>query len=154
MAWVVGIGIFLFLLFAFPKQIVGVIVFIALAGLALWAYIEAQSNAAAKERARIVTSVNASNGCSDPEYPIGVTFSNGTDKRITEIGFTLAATRRGYSSSVYSRYLTNDRIMNAGQVYFGCWRIDPWDLQYGQIKGFDVKTLEWTSTISSVRFAK
>jgi hypothetical protein len=55
MAWVIGIGIFLFLLFAFPRAVVGLIALcgVGIGGFFLWNKIETD------ERNRLRTAVTA-----------------------------------------------------------------------------------------------
>jgi hypothetical protein len=154
MAWVVGIGIFLFFLFAFPKQ-VGLLILILLGiGAATWIYSTAESNAAAKERSKIVMSARTDIGCDDPQFPIGVSISNGTKKQINSVDFTILAKRPGYSSDVYSHFHTSDRILKPGDVYFACWSLASYELNYGKLKGEDIKALNWSTRVSSVRFSE
>lgn len=154
MAWVVGIGIFLFLLCAFPKQIGAIVLIIAVCGLFAWLYNDGQMKAAARERAKITMSARADLGCNDPEYPIGVSISNGTTKRINSIYFMLAARRPGFSSDIYSYYHTSDRILDPGDVYFACWSLSSYETSHGKIRGEDIKALNWSTRLSSVRFAE
>lgn len=154
MVWVVGIGIFLFLLFAFPKQVGGLILLLAAIGGATWAYQSAKSDAEAKERSKIVMSARTDIGCEDPQFPIGVSISNGTKKQINSVDFTLLAKRPGYSSEVYSHFNTSDRILKPGDVYFACWSLASYELNYGKLKGEDIKALNWSTRVASVRFAE
>ncbi|WP_284765363.1 hypothetical protein [Agrobacterium sp. CFBP2214] len=154
MAWVVGIGIFFFLLFAFPKQVGGLILILLAIGGAAWIYSNAESKAAAKERSKIVTSARTDLGCADPQFPIGVSISNGAKKQINSVDFTISAKRPGYSSEVYSNFHTSDRILKPGDVYFACWSLSRYETTYGKLKDENIKALNWSARVISVRFSE
>jgi hypothetical protein len=154
MAWVVGIGIFLFLLCAFPKQIGSIALLIVACCIIAWLYSDAQSKAAVKLRAKITISVSIGSGCNDPQYPISVSISNGTNKRINSVYFKLSARRPGFSSEIYSYTETSDRILNPGDRYIACWSLSSYEMDYGKIKGEDIRALSWSARLSSVNFAE
>jgi hypothetical protein len=88
LAWVIGIGIFVFLLFRFPKKTVGtVMLVIALAGIAFgWVTWQGERARAAFEREKksIVTATRFDAGsCKDAAWPILVVISN-TDSDVEQ----------------------------------------------------------------------
>lgn len=155
MAWVVGIGIFIFLLCAFPRQIGAIILVIVGIITLFWVYSE--HNNRQKENAikkiNLFASIQSAL-CSDPIYPISVRFFNGTSKTINSISFTISAKREGFSSTIYSRYLNSDKILPANTEYSACWSISDYDLKYGEIKNYPLESLTWSATANNVIFAQ
>ncbi|ANL48629.1 hypothetical protein AMC87_CH04008 [Rhizobium phaseoli] len=144
MAWVVGIGIFLFLLFAFPRQIVGLIAILAAVIFGLWAYSSLNENARKASLRSLFVTVSAT--CNRSDYPLYVTLTNGTGKTVTSTSFKVSGYKPGYSSSVASEWLTTDKIMKPGEVYTACWRVN------GYGKEIDYSGLEWRAEVTSLDF--
>lgn len=151
MAWVVGIGIFLFLLFAFPKQtlvLVGVIL-VVVGAVASWQWWEHHQQQLAREQLKTEARYQGFE-CKDPR-PIGVMFWNQGKRTITEIWFSLQAHRKGFSKPVLRDWNTTDLIVKPGEAYVLCWGVP---LRYGQEKPDDIGELIWSAPVSAVSFSK
>lgn len=148
MAWVVGIGVALFLLFAFPKQIgilIGVAALLIVGAIGIY-----WINATQKERelSHVKLSAFYQPGQCSQEYPILINFENGTDKIIEKISFDLNGFRPGFSEAVSTDYyLSSDRIINPGANYRSCWK---YHKGYG--REFDPSKLQWEAVASNVHF--
>lgn len=148
MAWVVGIGLFLLLLFAFPKQVgvlIGLVCLIA-AGIGLYIYL--QNEMAARERAKISAFASVYPSCSDPNFPLLIDFTNNSKKRVMKIFFDIRGYREGFSDAIagdYSR--SSDRIIEPGASYTSCWT---YPNTYG--RQIDFTGLKWTVEVNTVRF--
>lgn len=150
MAWVVGIGVFLFLLFAFPKQVGSIILLIILAVGAFWLYLSQEQEANARRKAKILTVAGADSVCNDPEFPLKIQFTNTSDEKLLRVSYSLEGFQPGYSDVVVSDYLrSSDRIMQPGDVYSACWRYPE---AYG--KQVDYTGLKWVARVTSATFAK
>lgn len=148
MVWVVGIGIFLFLLLAFPKQIGAVILLIIVAIGALYFYLYQGQQARARKNAMILATAGADQACGS-EYPLQIKFTNTTSETLLKVNFDLYGYRPGYSDAVVSSYLrSSDRIMKPGDVYSACWRYPE---EYG--KRVDHTGLDWVVRVRSTQFA-
>lgn len=148
MAWVIGIGIGLFLLFAFPRQFGALLGIVALGIGALLLYFWSQSEQAKRDEANLVTSAHFDPlTCPDPAFPISVAFTNRTGKTVEYISFLLEAYRPGYSSAAYSNYQSWDRIMTPGQTYSACWSLASY-----KSESVDKLAVTWRATVSSIRF--
>lgn len=152
-AWVLGVGIGLWLLFRYPKKMgitIAVVVALATAGAGVlyWVQSTATRNheaevATLKTKARADSSV-----CTDPAYPIAVAFHNTSNRILEYVTFNLEARRPGYSSAVYSNYQTSDRILQPDDVYTSCWSL----ASYKNLGGHQAADLDWSVAIYSVRF--
>lgn len=155
MAWVIGIGIGLFLLVAFPKQMGAVILFLVLAGAGLFGFITLQEQQRAEEYRKREESISLSAtydaaGCS-AEYPILITIRNNYTQTIESLTFELGAYREGYSSPVYQGLsYKSDRIMAPGDTYTACWT-QP-GLYYGA-QETPPEGLTWRASYSYANFA-
>jgi hypothetical protein len=122
MAWVVGVGIALFIFFAFPKQSLALLALLAVIVGGFIAYYNAQSAALESQRQSIVAiaSIDARQ-CTDPKYPIYVTIHNGNGRTLNSVSFDLKAYIPGHSqASAYSSQLS-DQIITAGGTALFCW---------------------------------
>ncbi len=121
MVWVVGIGLGLLLLFAFPKQMGALIVLLVLAGAGLFGFLYLQDQQRAEEYRKREESITLSAtydaaGCS-AEYPILITIRNNYTQTIESLTFELGGYREGYSSPVYQGHsYESDRIMAPGDT--------------------------------------
>ncbi|WP_324134765.1 hypothetical protein [Bosea sp. (in: a-proteobacteria)] len=153
MAWVAGICIALFLLFAFPRQMALLIVLLVVAAVAVVALVSESNQKAAASRAREMALVEiTARGdmavCSDPLYPVVVAFVNRSPDRILNaVSFSLKAFRPGFSDPVLTAYaLRSDRIMRPGETYLSCWA-----KPVGQFPaGFTAQNLSWAAEKSSI----
>jgi uncharacterized membrane protein len=153
MAWVIGIGIFLFLLFAFPKQI-GFII-LCIVGVCIFYYVKAEHDS--KRKSELISMIKHraaadSKLCSDPNYPISVGFLNDTNKTINRISFILSSKREGFSSNISTSYLDSDKILKPNEGYVNCWSLSSYDLQYGKLKDYKISDLKWNVEILSADF--
>lgn len=123
MAWVVGIGFFLLLLFAFPKQM-GILIALCAMVVAVVVLYE-QFERADKQRlaARIMTVAMYSEARCSKEYPIVVETTNRSSKTIKKIYFDLQGYRENHSDTVLSSFTTSDRIMKPGESYVSCYKM-------------------------------
>jgi hypothetical protein len=134
MVWVVGIGIALFLLFTFPKQM-GVVILLLVVGACLLfggLYIaEQQRDAEYRKREESIT-LSASFDvvrCST-EFPIFISIRNGYTETIQALTFDLEGYREGFSSPIYRGVAyKSDRIIAPGETHTACWTQPP--LDYG-----------------------
>lgn len=147
MAWIIGIGIALFLFFSFPRQMLALVGILILGGGTIWFFVD-QSNrrkaeAREKELAQIVMRASGSKTvCTDPRYPVMVEVTNRSPNRtLLSVNFSLSAYKPGYSSSVMNAYsLTNDRILGPGETHIGCWSISEYQRPP---EGYNHETLQW-----------
>ena len=126
MAWVIGIGIFLFLLFAFPRTMVGLLVLcgVAIGGFLLWTKIE--NDERARKRASVTVTVSYDLDRCSPEYPLFVQIQNRSDNTVEKVSFGIEGHRSGFSDAIYdSGYLgySSDRIIASGNSWANCWTI-------------------------------
>lgn len=156
MAWIVGIGVGLFLLFAFPRQMGVVILFLVLAaaGIAGWIYLHDQQQAEERrqrEESITLSAAYGAGGCAG-EFPILINIRNNYTQTIESLTFELGGYREGYSSPVYegSSY-TSDRIIAPGQTYTACWTQPP--LDYGA-QEVPPAGLTWRASYSYANFAE
>jgi len=146
MAWVVGIGVALFLLFAFPRQVGLLILLVVAAGVVLWAVLAVQANNQAQQRASLVAAIGAGTPtCNDSTHPLMVSFDNETGKVVTLVRFRVAGHYPGHSTDVVSDYLSWDQIMQPRSLNTACWAI--YDLT---TKALPATAFEWTVEVTSV----
>jgi len=126
MAWVVGIGIFFFLLFVFPRAVIGLIVLcgVVIGGYILWT--EMENDERARKRATIsITVTHDLERCSS-DYPLFVRILNSSDDTVERVSFGIEGHRAGYSDPLYnSGYLgySSDRIISSGDGWANCWTL-------------------------------
>ena len=101
MAWVIGIGIFLFLLFVFPRAMVGLIVLcgVGIGGFLLWDKIKTDERA--RLRASVTVTVTHDLERCSPEHPLFVQIHNGSEGTIEKVSFGIEGNRAGYSDPLY-----------------------------------------------------
>ena len=126
MAWVIGIGIFLFLLGAFPRAIGG---FIVLCGLTIGFVLfldKQESDKRAKDRAAISITVSYNLDRCSPGFPLFIRIVNGSLKTLEAVSFSIEGHRTGYSKPLYeSDYLgySSDRIITSNDGWASCWTL-------------------------------
>ena len=133
MHWVLGIGIFLFLLFTFPRAMGALLALSALAigGFFLWIKIqsderEKRSDEREKRRASVAVIVDYDLDRCSSDYPLFVGVVNRSDSTIEKLSFGIEGHRTGYSDPLYSSgYLgyTTDRIIASGDGWGSCWTL-------------------------------
>lgn len=148
MIWIIGIGIFLFLLFAFPRQ-TGVTIGSLVAIVAvIVAYFYIQDQAEKSRVARVA--VQATYGgalCTDPNFPLLLVIHNGSDRTFAKLSIDVFANREGYSDSLVFENIYSDKIMQPNENYSACWSVG--DYQMKTLK-FPAPTLNWKAVISFV----
>jgi hypothetical protein len=157
MAWVIGIGIFLFLLFAFPRAMVGLLVLcgLAIGGWLLWTKLDTDKRA--RERATVSVTVAYDLERCSPEYPLFVGILNDSDNTIEAVSFGIEGHRAGYSEPLYdSGYLgySSDRIIVRGDSWASCWSLprQAYGASEQSIALNPPNTLVWTAKNTSPRF--
>ena len=157
MAWVVGIGIFLFLLFAFPRSMGALIVLcgLAIGGFLLWQKLEIDNRA--RERAAISITVSYDLERCSSDFPLFIEIVNGSDRTLEAVSFGIEGRRTGYSEPLYdSGYLgySSDRIIASNDGWANCWTLPR--QAYGasdQIIALNPPdTLTWSAKNPSPRF--
>jgi hypothetical protein len=148
MIWIVGIGMFLFLLFMFPRQTgitIGLLVGIA-AAIAGYFYLQDQAD----RRNRALVTVNAAYGrtlCTDPNFPLSLVIHNGSKVALDKLSIDVTANRVGYSDDVFFEYFSSDKIMQPNEYYSACWSLDDYKMKALQ---FSPLTLNWKAKASIV----
>ncbi len=157
MAWVIGIGIFLFLLFAFPRAMVGLIVLcgVAIGGFLLWTKIE--NDERARKRATVSVTVAYDLERCSPEFPLFVQILNRSDDTLEKVSFAIEGHRAGYSEPIYdSGYLgySSDRIITGGDGWANCWTLPrkAYGASEQRVALNPPETLVWTVTNTSPTF--
>lgn len=154
MAWVIGIGVGLFLLFVFPRQMGALILFLLLAaaGIGGWLYLHDQKLAEERRQKEEKITLSAAydiNRCSI-EFPILITIRNGYTETIKNMTFELGGYRHGYSSPIYREpFYKSDRIIAPGETYTACWTKPP--LDYGA-QEISPEGLTWRASYSYASF--
>ena len=147
LAWVIGVGIALLLLFRFPREMLIFVGFILLCGLGAWGYFYRENSLRETDQQSVVIVASLGNGCSDAEYPLSVVFQNHNKKRLMDVSFFLEGREPQHSKPVYTKYITWDGITDPGQSSSACWSIDQSSLN-DRIPA----ALEWSGKVSSVTF--
>ena len=144
-ATVLGIGIFVGLLLAFPRRMLWLLA--ALAGLAvvLGSLIAGYNYWSGYARQRDIDNLNMlvswnPTACS-VEYPLLVGLQNETGKELRAISFRIEGFRLGYSSSVtsWNNSYSSDKIVPSGEGFALCWQHPPLSTQID-----DLSTIIWT----------
>lgn len=159
MVWIVGIGIGLFLLFAFPRQMLLLIAGLTVLGLGTWAYLyyQEQSRKSLEEKVHVLVVYDADR-CNE-EFPLLVTIRNTSKETVESTSFDLSGFRSGHSAPVYQRgYLDykTDKIIPPGKGYSGCWRVpDPaYSVSQQTIAATPPEAAVWKVTRTNPRFQK
>ena len=157
MAWVIGIGIFLFLLFAFPRAVVGLIALcgVGIGGFFLWNKIETDERN--RLRASVTVTVTHDLERCSLEYPLLVRIHNGSENAVEKVSFGIEGNRAGYSDPLYdSGYLgySSDKIIAGGEGWTSCWTLprQAYGTSEQRIALYPPETLVWTVTGSSPVF--
>jgi len=148
MAWVIGIGIFLFLLFVFPRAMVGLIILcgVVIGGWLLWDKIKSEERA--RKRSAVSITVTHDLEMCSPEHPLLVRILNGADDTVEKVKFGIEGRRAGYSDPLYDSFrgYSSDRIIASGAEWASCWALPQKD--YGvseqRIALNPPETLVWT----------
>jgi hypothetical protein len=154
MAWVVGIGVFLALLFGFPKQVGILMAALVAVGGILFAYVSYTDNKASEEFRKKQQAVSMwafynEEKCSK-DFPILVRINNGYTKTLLEVSFSLSGYREGYSRPVYEAgYLVSDRIVAPQQMQETCWSLPR--LNTGEV-GSSPSELNWRINVSYPKY--
>lgn len=158
MAWVVGLGIFAFLAFNFPKQ-VGGLVLILIAAAGAW-YLWDSNEKAKREREKssiVLFAAMDPSSCPTADHPLRVSFTNGSKRTVTKIDFSITGRRNGYSGAIFSSgygRLQTDRIIPPGQTWHECWSSPPLSFGVQQNAIIPPQVAEWSASASYITFAK
>lgn len=127
MIWVVGIIGGLFLLFAFPKQMLWLIAILtAIVGL-FWGYNSYTASVEKSRRDSVFVVVEQSRKNCPPDYPIPVTFNNASSQTINSMSFSITASKMGYSDNAYLGYYTSTKILGPHQMFETCYSLIDYD---------------------------
>ena len=126
LAWVIGIGGALYLLFRFPRAsliFIGVLTAIGL-GVAGFAYVK---NQLAERKAAMVegTITYDTERCSS-DYPLFIGMVNGSDDTVERVSFGVEGRREGFSDPLFNsgyRSYSTDRILASGEGWGNCWTL-------------------------------
>lgn len=158
MEWVVGIGIYAFLLFQYPKKTViltSIMVFIVTL---IVGYIYLDDYLRKKRGAAIRIAVSFDLWKCSSEYPLLITIKNDSGSIMNSVKFSLEGIRSGYSDPIYEssfqQYRT-DKIIRSGESYENCWKVP--QLSYerpgGDKERFPPQNLNWQASWISPRFS-
>ncbi|MBY3344895.1 hypothetical protein [Rhizobium laguerreae] len=158
MVWVAAAIVFVVLLVRFTRfTIWAIVVVIAIGalGVALMVATDSARQAARKkEISKVLLRADVNSAACKPEYPMHVSFSNGNDFAIDEVSFRIYAHQFGHSNSLYSDYLTSDRVLKPGDEYGACWALNTYSAPNGLISGMKPADLEWAAEVSYVTRSK
>lgn len=145
MGWAIGIGVFLFLLFAFPEQMLGLIGLCLLIGLAVVAYFWINDLKERRVASQIGVAASYAPSLCSPNFPIMVTTQNNTRRVVTKVYFNLVGFRPNHSDSVASAYQSSDRILKPSEAYGGCY-----PLPFG-FSATDPAAVNWRAEVTKVQ---
>jgi hypothetical protein len=116
------------LLFAFPRTMVALAAFAAMAlGIFIWRD-SAESSRRAREEAEVIITAYPTvpaPGCPNG-FPISVAFANHSQRTVTEISWKLEVRRKGYSSNLIDYFdasRTSDKILKPNDFIAFCYSI-------------------------------
>lgn len=126
LAWVVGIGGALYLLFRFPRRsliFIGVVVAI---GAAVGGFFYVQDQLAKRKSAKVTGKIFYDLERCSAEYPLWIGILNDSDDTVEQFSFDVEGHLEGYSDplydSGYSGY-SSDRIIPSGEGVTACWTL-------------------------------
>lgn len=126
LAWVVGIGGALYLLFRFPRPsliFIGVMVAI---GAAVGGFFYAQDQLVKRKAAKVTGQIFYDLEKCSAEYPLWIGILNESDDTVEKFAFSIEGHLEGYSDplydSGYSGY-SSDRIVPSGEGITACWTL-------------------------------
>ena len=126
MAWIVGIGISLLLLFMFPRAVGAVLLLIALLAGGLFLWIKVDGDRAARRREAISVVVSHDTVKCSEKYPLFIVIYNSSKDTINSVRFDVEAHRSDFSSPLYrSGYheYSSDRIIPGMEGWGSCWSL-------------------------------
>jgi len=159
-AWVLGVGIAVYLLFRFPKKmliLLGVLAVVA-AGVGAWLYVV--DNRPRWEREAISLTVTYDPETCSADWPLRIEYQNNARRTLIDSAFAVEGFRDAYSNPLYQSppsYYSTDRIIEPGEPYLWCYSIPPVSAQNSGIEDLlevahPPETLEWRARITSARF--
>jgi len=118
MAWVIGIGISLALLFAFPRQFgIALVVLVTLIG-GIFIYLKVDDKA--KEGVEIRVTYDKAK-CNQDKYPLFVEIYNGSRSTINGISYVITAHRPGHSNNIADyNVIDSGAILNQKDSHMYC----------------------------------
>ena len=150
MVWIVGIGIFLFLLFMFPRQTGVTIGLLVALGAAIAGYFYLQDQFAQRKESQILISASFdASVCSDPKFPLSLRIHNGANTALDKLSIRVFANRNGFSDELYNDFYSSDKIMQSGENYSACWSLSDYKLKE---LGMPPAYLNWKAIVSTVQW--
>jgi hypothetical protein len=150
MAWVIGIGVFLLLLFAFPRAMLSLvaILVIIIGSWFAWTYAQDQRRQADVALTKVLAVYDQ--GRCPADFPLLVKITNESGKTLERVSFSLKAFREGYSSPLYEsgfRNYVTDRIIPPQSEWQTCWSVPQpsYSASTESIAANPLNTLEWRS---------
>lgn len=126
LAWVVGIGGALYLLFRFPRPSLIFIGVVMAIGAAVGGFFYAQDQLAKQKASKVEGTVAYDLERCSPEFPLFIGIVNSSDDTVEKVSFGIEGHREGYSDALYdSGYLgySSDRIIAGGEGWANCWTL-------------------------------
>lgn len=156
MAWVIGIGIFLFMLVKFPKVTLAICGVLIVAVGALFGWSGWDEQARAKKRASVQVTVQYDTARCSPQFPMLITTANNSESRVNSVTIYVQGYKKGYSKNLYKQRYESDKIIEAGQLHTACWAVPK--VEYGvsdsQRNANPPSSMVWKVTNSYPTFAK
>jgi hypothetical protein len=149
LAWVIGIGGALFLLFRFPRPSLIFIVVLVAIGVAVGGFFYVQGQLAKSKAAKVTGKIFYDLEKCSSEYPLWVGILNESDDTVEKFSFTIKGHLEGYSDPLYdSGYAGNssDRIVASGEGVTACWTLprEAYGASEERIAVNPPETLVWT----------
>jgi len=160
MTWIVGVGIFLLLLFVFPRQMLRVTALCGavVAGFFLWFYVSDFLETRKRESVSVYVSHDATK-CGQAS-PLFIQIVNESSSTLKKVYFGISAHRAGFSDAVIEEAgFSSDRIIQS----HGIWRLclSSIDLNrsllltaMARAQNFTPASLEWSTTSIVPHFQK
>lgn len=137
----------------FPRPTLIALIGIVIVGASVGTFIYFQQSDRNSLAGQVTGTSKGTEGCSDPEKPVFVAFSNGSGKQVNVIRFRLVGKRPGFSVDTYSDYLTSYKIIAPHETYGACWALNHYRGLQSAPDGLTPADLQWSVDISSVDFA-
>ncbi|KZL11355.1 hypothetical protein [Pseudovibrio sp. Ad26] len=126
MEWIIGIGIFVFLLFKYPRKSLLLLLFITVSTAIGGGYFFIKDFLAQRKKESVKLSVSYNKTSCSQKFPLEITIENHSGSVMEAVKFSVEGRRSGYSTAIYeSGYqgYSSDKIIGAGEGYLTCWSI-------------------------------
>lgn len=149
-AWVTGIGIFLWLLFAYPKKMLILIVGVVALGAATVGVFWLQDVLAKRLMAQMAIRVVYDPADCSPTHPLSVAIHNRSNATILHIYYRVEGLREGYSSPHYVEWKWTDKILQSDDTFRTCLAFRQKSVDdTGLIRGMEPSSLIWRAEITN-----